>query len=111
VPADFDAIAIGAGHNALVAANLLGGGVNQGTAQVHQQLLFRPTPGLGRAETPIGNLFLAGASVHPGGGVHGAAGTNTARAAMRPTRLAVRAVAAARSAGGDAGQRRGLTGR
>jgi phytoene dehydrogenase-like protein len=26
-------------------ANLLGGGVNQGTAQIHQQLVFRSTPG------------------------------------------------------------------
>jgi phytoene dehydrogenase-like protein len=92
-------------------ANLLGGGVNQGTAQIHQQLVFRPTPGLGRAETPIGNLFLAGASVHPGGGVHGAAGANAARAAMRPTRLAVRAIAAARSASVGAGRRTGSTGR
>ena len=68
-------------------SNLLGGGVNQGTAQIHQQLVFRPTPGLGRAETPIGRLFLAGASAHPGGGVHGAPGANAARAAVRPTRL------------------------
>jgi phytoene dehydrogenase-like protein len=64
-------------------ANLAGGAVNQGTAQIHQQLVFRPTPGLGRAETPIARLFLAGASAHPGGGVHGAAGANAARAALR----------------------------
>jgi phytoene dehydrogenase-like protein len=109
VPADFDAIAIGAGHNALVAANasLLGGGVNQGTAQIHQQLVFRPAPGLGRAETPIANLFLAGASAHPGGGVHGAAGANAARAAMRPTRH----VARLRAAAGGAQRRTGSDGR
>jgi phytoene dehydrogenase-like protein len=64
-------------------ANLVGGAVNQGTAQIHQQLVFRPTPGLGRPETPIGRLFLCGASAHPGGGVHGAAGGNAARAALR----------------------------
>jgi phytoene dehydrogenase-like protein len=92
-------------------ANLLGGGVNQGTAQIHQQLVFRPTPGLGRAETPIGNLFLAGASVHPGGGVHGAAGANAARAAMRPTRLVARGVATARAAGAGARRRTGSDGR
>jgi phytoene dehydrogenase-like protein len=63
-------------------SNLLGGAINQGTAQIHQQLVFRPTPGLGRAETPIKGLFLAGASAHPGGGVHGAAGANAARAAL-----------------------------
>jgi phytoene dehydrogenase-like protein len=79
-------------------ANLLGGGINQGTSQIHQQLVFRPTPGLARAETPIANLFLAGASVHPGGGVHCAAGANAARAAMRPTRLAAATVGRARRA-------------
>jgi phytoene dehydrogenase-like protein len=91
-------------------SNLLGGGVNQGTAQIHQQLVFRPTPGLGRAETPIGNLFLTSASAHPGGGVHGAAGANAARAAMRPTRLVTGAVARVRAAGAAA-PRRGSAGR
>ena len=32
-------------------ANLVGGAINGGTAQLHQQLVFRPVPGLGRAET------------------------------------------------------------
>ncbi len=73
-------------------AALFGGSVNHGTAQIHQQLVFRPTPGLGRPETPIARLFLAGASAHPGGGVHGAPGANAAAAALRPgkrTRAAV----------------------
>ncbi len=65
-------------------SNLVGGAVNQGTAQIHQQLIFRPTSGLGRTETPIRGLYLAGASAHPGGGVHGAAGANAARAALAP---------------------------
>jgi phytoene dehydrogenase-like protein len=79
---------------ALEAANasLLGGALNHGTAQIHQQLVFRPVPGLGRAETPIARLFLAGASAHPGGGVHGAAGANAAAAALRPGRRARAAV-------------------
>jgi phytoene dehydrogenase-like protein len=63
-------------------ANLATGALNGGTAQVHQQLVFRPTPGLGRAETPFRNLYLASASAHPGGGVHGACGANAARAAL-----------------------------
>jgi phytoene dehydrogenase-like protein len=63
-------------------ANLVGGAVNGGTAQLHQQLLFRPVPGLGRAETPVAHLFLASASAHPGGGVHGACGQLAARAAL-----------------------------
>jgi phytoene dehydrogenase-like protein len=67
-------------------ANLVGGAINQGTAQIHQQVIFRPTPGLARPETPIEGLYLSGASAHPGGGVHGAAGANAARAALRPDR-------------------------
>jgi phytoene dehydrogenase-like protein len=80
-------------------SNLVGGAVNQGTAQIHQQVIFRPAPGLGRAETPIEGLFLSGASAHPGGGVHGAAGANAARAALRPDRRARRAIARRVSAG------------
>ena len=62
---------------------LVGGSINGGTAAIHQQLVFRPTPGLGRADTFVPGLFLAGSSAHPGGGVHGAAGSNAARAALR----------------------------
>ncbi|WP_028047982.1 NAD(P)/FAD-dependent oxidoreductase [Cellulomonas sp. URHE0023] len=62
--------------------NLVGGAVNGGTSALHQQLVFRPTTGLGRPETPIAGLFLASASAHPGGGVHGACGWNAARAAL-----------------------------
>jgi phytoene dehydrogenase-like protein len=64
-------------------ANLVNGALNGGTAQLHQQLVLRPIPGLGRSETPINGLFLASASAHPGGGVHGACGANAARAALR----------------------------
>lgn len=64
-------------------ANLVGGAVNAGTAAIHQQLIFRPVPGLGRADTPIDRLYLAGASAHPGGAVHGGPGSNAARAALR----------------------------
>jgi phytoene dehydrogenase-like protein len=64
-------------------ANLVGGALNGGTAAVHQQLVFRPVPGSGRPETPVAGLYLASASAHPGGGVHGACGANAARAALR----------------------------
>lgn len=68
-------------------ANLVGGAVNGGTAQLHQQLVFRPVPGLGRAETPVDGVYLASASAHPGGGVHGGPGANAAAAAIgRATR-------------------------
>jgi phytoene dehydrogenase-like protein len=63
--------------------NLANGAINGGTAQLHQQLVFRPVPSaLGRAETPIAGLFLGSSSAHPGGGVHGACGANAARAAI-----------------------------
>jgi phytoene dehydrogenase-like protein len=58
------------------------GAINAGTSAIHQQLVFRPLPGLGRADTPVDRLYLAGASAHPGGGVHGAGGANAARAAL-----------------------------
>lgn len=63
-------------------ANLGHGAVNGGTAQLFQQLVFRPVPGLGRAETPVGNLYLGSAAAHPGGGVHGVCGLLAARAAL-----------------------------
>lgn len=63
--------------------NLVGGALNGGTAGLHQQLIFRPVPGLARPETPIAGLYLASSSAHPGGGVHGGCGANAARAALR----------------------------
>jgi phytoene dehydrogenase-like protein len=62
--------------------NLVGGAISGGTSAIHQQLFFRPIPGLGRADTPIDRLYLAGASAHPGGAVHGGPGANAARAAL-----------------------------
>jgi phytoene dehydrogenase-like protein len=79
-------------------ANLVGGAINGGTSQLHQELIFRPVPGLGRAETPVRGLYLASASAHPGGGVHGAPGMNAARAALAHHRV--------RSAGGLLRRRR-----
>ena len=67
-------------------ASLDGGAVGGGTAALFQQLVFRPTPGLGRPDTPIDRLYLASSSAHPGGGVHGACGANAARAALARSR-------------------------
>jgi phytoene dehydrogenase-like protein len=71
-------------------ANLVGGSLNGGTAKPQQELIFRPVPGLGRAETPVRGLFLASAAAHPGGGVHGACGSNAARAALAHDRIRLR---------------------
>ena len=62
--------------------SLVGGALGGGTAAAYQQLFLRPIPGLGRADTPVDRLFLASASAHPGGGVHGGPGHNAARAAL-----------------------------
>ncbi|PWR07062.1 FAD-dependent oxidoreductase [Micromonospora acroterricola] len=76
--------------------SLVGGALGGGTAAAYQQLFLRPIPGLGRADTPVDRLFLASASAHPGGGVHGAPGANAARAALaRDGALTGRAYAAA----------------
>ena len=63
-------------------ANLHTGAVNGGTSQLFQQMIFRPAPGFGRAETPLANVFLGSAGASPGGGVHGVCGRNAARAAL-----------------------------
>jgi phytoene dehydrogenase-like protein len=68
-------------------ANLLGGAINGGTSRLGQELVLRPVPGLGRAETGVRGLYLGSASAHPGGAVHGAPGFNAARAAVAHRRL------------------------
>jgi phytoene dehydrogenase-like protein len=83
----FDDLVLGrhvSGPAELVAENpsLVDGAINGGTAAAYQQLIWRPVTGLGRADTPVDRLFLASSSAHPGGGVHGAAGANAARAAL-----------------------------
>jgi phytoene dehydrogenase-like protein len=67
-------------------ANLVGGAVNGGTAALRQQFVLRPLPGSGTARTPVKRLYLASASAHPGGGVHGACGANAVHAAFRDAR-------------------------
>jgi phytoene dehydrogenase-like protein len=78
-------------------SSLDGGALGGGTSAIHQQLVFRPTPGAGRPDTYVPGLFLASSSAHPGGGVHGACGANAARAAL--LRAKVGAVVYDRTAG------------
>jgi phytoene dehydrogenase-like protein len=66
---------------------LVGGAINGGTAQLYQQAIFRPYPGLGRPTTPVRGLYLASSSAHPGGGLHGGPGGNAARTALRYDRF------------------------
>jgi phytoene dehydrogenase-like protein len=67
--------------------SLFRGALNGGSAAIHQQLVWRPVPGLGRAETPVERLYLASGSAHPGGGVHGGPGGIAARTALRDAGL------------------------
>jgi len=83
-------------------ANLDDGAIGGGASALFQQLMFRPTPGLGRADTPIDRLHLASASAHPGGGVHGACGSNPARAPLARNRAGTGSVY--RAAVGAAGR-------
>jgi phytoene dehydrogenase-like protein len=57
------------------------GRVNLGTAKLRNELVLRGR--LGRPETRIPGVYLASASAHPGGGVHGAPGWIAAQAALR----------------------------
>jgi phytoene dehydrogenase-like protein len=66
--------------------SLVGGDLGGGSYELDQQLIFRPTPQLSRYRTPIKGLFVAGASTHPGGAVHGISGRGAARALLRESR-------------------------
>lgn len=48
-----------------------------------QMFAFRPLPEIAGYKTPVPGLYLTGASTHPGGGVFGASGRNTARVILR----------------------------
>jgi phytoene dehydrogenase-like protein len=75
--------------------NVVGGDINGGSFAIDQQLLFRPGLDWWRWGTPVKGLYLAGAAVPPGAGVHGACGDLAARQALadhrRPVRLAMAA--------------------
>ncbi|NJN18486.1 MAG: NAD(P)/FAD-dependent oxidoreductase [Oscillochloris sp.] len=58
---------------------LLRGNVMHVEMSFDQMFFFRPLPELAGYRTPINGLYLTGASTHPGGGVFGASGYNTAR--------------------------------
>jgi phytoene dehydrogenase-like protein len=62
--------------------SLVGGDLGGGSFELDQQLCFRPAPELFRGRTPLAGLYMAGASVHPGGGVHGVSGHAAARALL-----------------------------
>jgi phytoene dehydrogenase-like protein len=76
--------ALAPGFRSLIRGRLVSqlppGRVNGGTARLRNQLLFRGR--LGRPATSTRGVYLASASAHPGGGVHGAPGWIAAQAAL-----------------------------
>ncbi|MBM4359563.1 MAG: NAD(P)/FAD-dependent oxidoreductase [Deltaproteobacteria bacterium] len=62
--------------------NLIGGDLGGGTAQIQQQLVFRPMFPYFRYRTPIEGLYLGSSYAHPGAGVHGMCGFNAANALL-----------------------------
>ncbi|HMJ34470.1 MAG TPA: NAD(P)/FAD-dependent oxidoreductase [Baekduia sp.] len=67
--------------------SMVGGDLGGGTLELDQQLIFRPAPELARYRTPLRGLYVAGASTHPGGAVHGMSGRGAARALLRDRRV------------------------
>lgn len=65
---------------------LLRGNVMHIEMELDQMFLYRPLPELAGYRTPIENLYLTGASTHPGGGVFGASGRNAAHVILEDAR-------------------------
>jgi phytoene dehydrogenase-like protein len=66
--------------------SMIGGDLAGGGYQLYQQLFLRPHPRLWRTRTPVDGLYFAGASAHPGGGVHGTQGLAAAEFVLTRTR-------------------------
>jgi phytoene dehydrogenase-like protein len=67
-------------------ASLRGGDLASGSCELDQQFVFRPAPTLCRGRTPLRGLYVAGAWVHPGPGVHGVSGRSAADALLADLR-------------------------
>jgi phytoene dehydrogenase-like protein len=50
------------------------GNIFQGELTPDQLFFLRPVPGYAQFRMPVGNLYMCGSAVHPGGGVMGAPG-------------------------------------
>lgn len=60
-----------------------GGNPNHLDMTADQLFTLRPGPGLSESRTPVQGLYLSGAGIHPGGGVHGMPGRITAQAILQ----------------------------
>jgi phytoene dehydrogenase-like protein len=59
------------------------GHVHHGEITLDQVFFRRPVPGYANYRTPVKDLYLCGASTHPGGGVTGVPGHNAAREILK----------------------------
>ncbi|HYZ47201.1 MAG TPA: amine oxidase, partial [Actinomycetota bacterium] len=67
---------------------LLGGNIFQGDMTPDQMFMLRPFPGAADYRTPIRGLYLCGSGSHPGGGVMGVPGLNSAGVVLRDAKRA-----------------------
>jgi phytoene dehydrogenase-like protein len=65
---------------------LIGGDIFHGALTLDQLWAARPVLGYGAYRTPIPGLYMCGAGTHPGGGVTGLPGMNSAREILRDWR-------------------------
>ena len=59
------------------------GNIFQGELTFDQLLFNRPIPGYAQYRAPVRGMYMCGSSTHPGGGVMGAPGANSANAILR----------------------------
>jgi phytoene dehydrogenase-like protein len=59
------------------------GNIFQGELALQQLFFLRPVPGWAKYRTPIRNLYMCGSAAHPGGGIMGAPGRNSALAILK----------------------------
>jgi phytoene dehydrogenase-like protein len=68
--------------------SMAAGDLASGSCELDQQVIFRPDPRLCRGRTPVKGLYVAGAWVHPGPGVHAVSGRRAADLVLRDWRRA-----------------------
>ncbi|MFI6582864.1 phytoene desaturase family protein [Embleya sp. NPDC050493] len=66
--------------------NAVAGDPYGGSAELDQNLLWRPLPGASRHATPVAGLWQIGASTHPGPGLGGGSGHLVAQQLVHPPR-------------------------
>jgi phytoene dehydrogenase-like protein len=59
------------------------GNLNHGEMTLDQFFFMRPTMSTAQYKSPIENLYLCGPGTHPGGGLHGTNGFNSAREILK----------------------------